>query len=148
MYVLVFPVVSFLLVFPPISYMHSSSPPFMLHTLPISSSLSFRLRKDKNTIKKLGLSWQFWMKLWHGVSLRCFCSSVSLCGTNFAQIFLFRKSLWTGSDAYPASSTIGTVSSGIKLQGCEAVHSYPCRTKVNNPGAITPLSHISSWRGA
>jgi hypothetical protein len=35
---LVFLVVSFLLAFPPISYMHSSSPPFFLHALPISSS--------------------------------------------------------------------------------------------------------------
>jgi hypothetical protein len=33
---LVFLVVSFLLAFPPISYMHSSSPPFVLHALPIS----------------------------------------------------------------------------------------------------------------
>jgi hypothetical protein len=38
---LVFPVVSFLLNFPPISYMHSSSPPFVLHALPISSSLTW-----------------------------------------------------------------------------------------------------------
>jgi hypothetical protein len=45
-------------------------------------------------IKKLGLSWQVWLKSWHYVSLRCFCSSVRLCGTNFAQIFLFRKSSW------------------------------------------------------
>jgi hypothetical protein len=37
-YVLVFPVVSYLLTFPPISYMHSSSPPFVLHDLLISSS--------------------------------------------------------------------------------------------------------------
>jgi hypothetical protein len=39
-YVLVFPVVSFLLDFPPISYMHSASPPFVLHALPISSFLT------------------------------------------------------------------------------------------------------------
>jgi hypothetical protein len=38
-YALVFLVVSFLLAFPPISYMHSSSPQFVLHALPISSSL-------------------------------------------------------------------------------------------------------------
>jgi hypothetical protein len=38
---LVFPVVSFLLDFPPISYMHSSSPPFVLHALPISSALTW-----------------------------------------------------------------------------------------------------------
>jgi hypothetical protein len=37
---LVFLVVSFLLVFPPISYMRSSSTPFALHALPISSSLT------------------------------------------------------------------------------------------------------------
>jgi hypothetical protein len=36
---LVFLVVSFLLAFPPISYIHSSSPPFVLHALPISFSL-------------------------------------------------------------------------------------------------------------
>jgi hypothetical protein len=39
-YVLVFLVVSFLLAFPPISYIHSASPPFVLHALPISSSLT------------------------------------------------------------------------------------------------------------
>jgi hypothetical protein len=38
---LVFSVVSFLLAFPPISYMHSCSPTFMLHALPISSSLTW-----------------------------------------------------------------------------------------------------------
>jgi hypothetical protein len=38
---LVFLVVSFLLAFPPDSYTHSSSPPFMLHALPISSSLTW-----------------------------------------------------------------------------------------------------------
>jgi hypothetical protein len=40
-YVLVFLVVSFLLTFPPISYVHSSSPPFVLHSLPISPSLTW-----------------------------------------------------------------------------------------------------------
>jgi hypothetical protein len=40
-YFLVFPVVSFLPAFPPISYMHSSSRPFVLHALPISSSLTY-----------------------------------------------------------------------------------------------------------
>jgi hypothetical protein len=38
--VLVFLVVYFLLAFPPISYMHSPSPPFVLHALPISSLLN------------------------------------------------------------------------------------------------------------
>jgi hypothetical protein len=36
-YVLVFLVVSFLLAFPPVSHIHSSSPQFVLHALPISS---------------------------------------------------------------------------------------------------------------
>jgi hypothetical protein len=39
-YILVFLVVSFLLAFPPISYMHSSSHPFVLHSLSISFSLT------------------------------------------------------------------------------------------------------------
>jgi hypothetical protein len=38
---LVFPVVSFCLAFPPISYMRSSSPPFLLHALPISSFIAW-----------------------------------------------------------------------------------------------------------
>jgi hypothetical protein len=42
--------------------------------------------------RKLELSWQVWMKSWQEVSLRCFCSSVSLRGTNFAHIFLFCES--------------------------------------------------------
>jgi hypothetical protein len=37
---LAFPVVSYPLAFPPISYMHFSSPPFVLHALPISFSLT------------------------------------------------------------------------------------------------------------
>jgi hypothetical protein len=40
-YVLVFPVVPFLLAFPPISYVNSSSPPFVLHATPISSFLTW-----------------------------------------------------------------------------------------------------------
>jgi hypothetical protein len=44
--------------------------------------------------RKHGLSWQVWIKFCHDVSLLCFCSSVRLCGTNFVQIFLFRKYLW------------------------------------------------------
>ena len=39
--VVVFPVVFFLPAFPPISYMHSSSPPFVLHALLNSSSLTW-----------------------------------------------------------------------------------------------------------
>jgi hypothetical protein len=39
-HVFVFLVVSFLLAFPPIFYMHSSSTPFVLHALSISSSLT------------------------------------------------------------------------------------------------------------
>jgi hypothetical protein len=39
-YVLIFLVVSFLLAFPTMYYMHSSSPTFVLHALPISSSLT------------------------------------------------------------------------------------------------------------
>jgi hypothetical protein len=42
--------------------------------------------------RKLVLSWQVWINCWHDVCLRCFCSPVSLCGTYFGQIFLFRKS--------------------------------------------------------
>jgi hypothetical protein len=39
-YFLIFSIVSFLLAFPPISYMYSSSPPLVLHALPISSFLT------------------------------------------------------------------------------------------------------------
>jgi hypothetical protein len=44
--------------------------------------------------RKLVLSWQAWTKPWRDASLRCFCSSASLCGTDFAQIFPLRKSSW------------------------------------------------------
>jgi hypothetical protein len=40
-YILVFPVVFFLLAFLPISYKHSYSPPFVLHAPPISSFLTW-----------------------------------------------------------------------------------------------------------
>jgi hypothetical protein len=48
---LVILVVSFLLAFPPIAYVHSSSPPFVLNALRISSSLtsSFWLHLAKST---------------------------------------------------------------------------------------------------
>jgi hypothetical protein len=47
----VFIVVSFFMYFPPISYMHSSAPPFVLHALPISLSLTspFKLYLEKST---------------------------------------------------------------------------------------------------
>jgi hypothetical protein len=53
-------VVSFLLAFPPISYMHSQSPPFVLHALPISSSLTwFNMANEINSLhRNTNIQWQ------------------------------------------------------------------------------------------
>jgi hypothetical protein len=51
-------------------------------------------------LRKLGLSWKIWMKSWCDVSLQCFCSSVSLCGMNFAQILPFFKYSWRTESSY------------------------------------------------
>jgi hypothetical protein len=61
-HVLAFPVVSCLLTFPPIYYVPSSSPPFVLHTLPISSSLT----------------WSFWLYLAKSISYDVFSNFPSL----------------------------------------------------------------------
>jgi hypothetical protein len=63
MSVLVFPVVSFLLDFPPISYMHSSSPPFVLHALPISSSLTWWVDNIKIDLREIGWNGGDWIDL-------------------------------------------------------------------------------------
>jgi hypothetical protein len=40
------------------------------------------------------------------------------------------------------------VSPGVKPLGCEVYYSPPSSAKVKNGGAMPPLSHTSSWRGA
>jgi hypothetical protein len=40
------------------------------------------------------------------------------------------------------------LSLGVKGLGREADHSPPSSAEVKNDGAIPPLSHTSSWRGA
>lgn len=53
----------------------------------------------------------------------------------------------TSSRAYPASSpavTRGNVP-GVTWWGCNADHLPPPSDKVKKGGAITPLSHMSSW---
>jgi hypothetical protein len=37
---------------------------------------------------------------------------------------------------------------GVKRPGREVDHSLPCNAEVKNDGAIPPLPHKSSWRGA
>jgi hypothetical protein len=51
-YVLVFPVVSYLMAFPQITNMHTSSPPFVLHVLPTS-------RLSKESVQVRGFLWYF-----------------------------------------------------------------------------------------
>jgi hypothetical protein len=42
----------------------------------------------------------------------------------------------------------GSVSLGIKWPGHEADHSPPSIVEVKKCGAVPPLPHMSSWRGA
>jgi hypothetical protein len=85
---LVFLAVSFLLAFPQISYRHSSSPPFLLHPLLISSSLTIH-----STI--LGEEYRLWSS-----SLCSFLQSsfiLSLFGPNILLSTLFSNTLRIGS---------------------------------------------------
>jgi hypothetical protein len=59
-------------------------------------------------------------------------------------------SVQTHSRVHPASYPVGNRGSfpGGKVAGHEADHSPPSSAKVKNGGAIPPLPHTSSWRGA
>ena len=50
------------------------------------------LVSSNDAVEKSGLVWRVWMKTSQVVALCFFYSSVGLCGTNFAQIFLLLKS--------------------------------------------------------
>jgi hypothetical protein len=58
------------------------------------------------------------------------------------QIFSPLHSVQTDSEAY------STPLQGVKRLGGEADHPLPSSDKVKNGGAIHPLPHTSSWRGA
>jgi hypothetical protein len=76
------PKVSFLLTFPPIFYIHSPSPPFMLHALPISFSftLSFYLYLARSTTYEV-LHYVVFISLPspHLSSIQIFSSAPSVC---------------------------------------------------------------------
>jgi hypothetical protein len=59
-------------------------------------------------------------------------------------------SVETGSGAQPASCPTGTdtLSLGIKRPGCEADHLPLSSAEVENVGAVAPLPHATSYRGA
>jgi hypothetical protein len=56
----------------------------------------------------------------------------------------------TGFETNPVSYPVGTgaLSQGVKRQGREADHSLPSSAEIKNGGAMPPLPHMSSWRGA
>jgi hypothetical protein len=56
----------------------------------------------------------------------------------------------TGSGVHLSSCPVGTgpLPSRLKLPGREADLSSPSGAEVKNGGAILPLIHTSSWRGA
>jgi hypothetical protein len=62
-----------------------------------------------------------------------------------ANIFSFLHSVKTCSEAHLASYKMG---SGVKRAGREADHSPSSMAEFKNGGAIPPLPHTSSWRGA
>jgi hypothetical protein len=64
--------------------------------------------------------------------------------------FSLLHSVQTGSAAHTASHPMGTggSSSGVKRLVREADDSLPSTDEVKNVGAVSPLPHTSSWRGA
>jgi hypothetical protein len=67
-----------------------------------------------------------------------------------ARNFVLLHSVQTGSKAHLASYPMSTGSTfpGVKRSGREADHSLPSSAKVKDGGAMPPLPHTSSWRGA
>jgi hypothetical protein len=66
------------------------------------------------------------------------------------KIFLYFTAirLALGPTQPPAHWILGALSRGVKWPGCETDHSPPSTAEVENDGAILPLPHTSSWRGA
>jgi hypothetical protein len=78
------------------------------------------------------------------------------------QLSLYSEGLWAGLLARaklvftpalgptqpPIQWAPEAISPGVKQTGCEADHSLPSSAKAKNVGAIPPLLHTSSWRGA
>jgi hypothetical protein len=88
---LVFPVNYFLLAFPPISYMHFSSPKFMLHALPTSSSLTWSF-----AIRNLGLTIAaYYRKIVNNSYIsKLTCLQRETLKTNLAPLIYFEKFIW------------------------------------------------------
>jgi hypothetical protein len=65
------------------------------------------------------------------------------------EIFLYstvsRQALWPTQP--PVKWVPGTLPPGVKRPGCEADHSHPPSSEVENDGPIPLLSHTSSWLG-
>jgi hypothetical protein len=49
---------------------------------------------------------------------------------------------------YDYTSIMGTLSKGVNRPGSKTDYSPPSSAEIHNGGAITPLHHTSSWRGA
>jgi hypothetical protein len=67
-----------------------------------------------------------------------------------ARDFSLFYSIQTSPGVHPGTYTmgIGALSPGVKRLRREANHAPPSSAKVKNAGAVSPLPHMSSWRGA
>jgi hypothetical protein len=76
-----------------------------------------------------------------------------MAGVDFQQgkevfVYFTASSLALGSTQSPIQWLPGALSLEVKQPGREAAHSPPSTAEVKNGGAIPPLPHTSSWRGA
>jgi hypothetical protein len=63
-------------------------------------------------------------------------------------LFSITSRLTLGSTQFPIQLVPVSLPKEVKQLGHEAEHSPPSIAEVKKNGAITPLSHTSSWRGA
>jgi hypothetical protein len=86
---------------------------------------------------KVGIAMDYWMD-----------DRDSIPGKGKVFLFSIASRPGLGSAQPPIHMVPGAISPAVKRPEREADHSSPFNAEVKNGGAIAPLPHISSWRGA
>jgi hypothetical protein len=81
-------------------------------------------------------------------AIETYISSSSSTNMMLNQNKLTDRNWGPSSLLYTGYRVPGVLSTGLKRLGSEADHSPPSSTEVRNGGAISPLTHTSSGRGA